>query len=275
MAEPYVASSAVSPVISWQACPHVAGHRSSVMKPLLVAAMAMAGLLIGWGLRVPVFRLAVRAGESQAASCPRCGHDGPRAVSLRWGAVPAVGRCPECHARAGPRPLVLEVVTALVLGGLAARVPAGLTLAAACWLGVCGVALAWIDASVQRLPDALTGAAYTGTAGLLLAAAVTSGNWHDLLRAAVAGLALAAALAAVAVISHSALGLGDAKLAASLGTLLAWFGGPTLVRGIVAGFLLGGVYGAALLVFRRATRAQQVAFGPFMLVGALLAILAT
>jgi leader peptidase (prepilin peptidase) / N-methyltransferase len=241
------------------------------MKPVLVLALAAAGLVIGWGLRFAVMRFAVPAsepqsGESSTASGSRCGD-----VNPRWARVLAPG----CQARIGPPPLVLELVTALVLGALAARVPAGLVLAAACWLGACGVALAWIDASVQRLPDALTGAAYAGTAGLLLAAAVTSGNWHNLLRAAVAGLALAAVLAAVAVISHSALGLGDAKLAASLGTLLAWFGWPTLVRGVVAGFLLGGVYGAVLLVFRRATAAQKVAFGPFMIVGAFLAVLAT
>ena len=244
------------------------------MNSLLIAAIAAAGLLVGWGLRFVVVGFAVPAGDSPA-TCPRCGHDTSGAFHRRWHAGPWAGRCPGCQGRVGPPSLILEFVTALVLGGLAARVPAGLTLAAAGWLGVCGVALAWIDASVQRLPDVLTGAAYAGTAGLLLAAAVASGRWHDLLRAAVAGLALAAVLAAVAIISRLALGLGDAKLAASLGTLLAWFGWPTLVRGIAAGFLLGGVYGASLLVLRRATRAQKVAFGPFMLAGAFLAILAT
>jgi leader peptidase (prepilin peptidase) / N-methyltransferase len=245
-----------------------------VMKPALIAALAAAGLVVGCGLRFAVLRYAAAAGDSPTASCPRCGHDVSAALRLRPADMLPAARCPGCQARVGPPPLVLELATALVLGALAARVPAGVTLAAACWLGACGVALAWIDASVQRLPDVLTGAAYAGTAGLLLAAAATSGNWHGLLRAAVAGLALAAVAAAVAIISHSALGLGDAKLAASLGTLLAWFGWPTLVRGIVAGFLLGGVYGAALLVFRRATAAQKVAFGPFMIAGALLAILA-
>ena len=242
------------------------------MKPVLIAALAAAGLVTGCGLRFAVLRFGAAASDSPAAGCPRCGHD--LTDALRPADMLPAARCPGCRAPVGPPPLVLELVTALVLGALAARLPAGLTLAAACWLGACGVALAWIDASVHRLPDVLTGAAYAGTAGLLLAAAAATGNWHGLLRAAVAGLALAAALAAVAIISHSALGLGDAKLAASMGTLLAWFGWPTLVRGIVAGFLLGGVYGVALLVFRRATAAQKVAFGPFMIAGALLAILA-
>jgi leader peptidase (prepilin peptidase)/N-methyltransferase len=245
------------------------------MRPLLAAVLAAAGLVIGWGLRVPVVRLAVPAGEPPAARCARCGPDVPAVPRERWTVIlRSPGRCPGCRARLGPPPLVLELVTALVLGGLAVRLPAGLALAAACWLAACGVALAWIDASVQRLPDVLTGPAYAGTTGLLLAAAAAGGHWHALLRAVVSGLVLAAVAAAVAVISRSALGLGDAKLAASLGTLLAWFGWATLVRGIVAAFLLGGVYGVGLLVFRRATLARQVALGPFLLAGAFLAILA-
>lgn len=228
------------------------------MRPVLVAVLTVAGLVIGWGLRVRVARLAVRPSEPASAQARTAG-DEPPLASLR----------PQ-----RPPPFVLELVTAAVLGALAARIHPGLVLAAACWLAVCGVALAWIDASVQRLPDTLTGPAYAGTAVLLLAAAATSGNWPDLLRALIAGLALAAILAAIAVISRSALGLGDAKLAASLGTMLAWFGWVTLARGLVAGVLLGAVYALFLLAARRAAPAQRVAFGPFMIAGALLAILA-
>ncbi len=155
------------------------------------------------------------------------------------------GRCPACRARVGPPPLVVELVTAALFGGLAARVHPALVLAAACWLAACAVALAWIDAAVQRLPDALTAPAYAGTVGFLLLAAATSGHWRDLLRAVLGGLALAAAYLAFAVISRSAIGLGDAKLAASLGTLTAWPGWRTLIAGAFAGFLLGAVTGSA------------------------------
>jgi leader peptidase (prepilin peptidase) / N-methyltransferase len=75
--------------------------------------------------------------------------------------------------------------------------------------------------------------------------------------------------------SRSALGLGDAKLAASLGTLLAWAGWPALIAGTAAGFLLAAVYGLGLLAARRATLRQKIPFGPFMIVGAFLALLAT
>jgi len=84
-----------------------------------------------------------------------------------------------------PRPpaLAAGAVTALLLGGLAARVHPGhstLVLAAACWLAACAVPLACTDFAVQRLPDPLTGAAYAGTVVLLLLAAAVGGPWSAL-----------------------------------------------------------------------------------------------
>jgi leader peptidase (prepilin peptidase) / N-methyltransferase len=137
-----------------------------------------------------------------------------------------------------PHALAAGAVTAVLLGLLAARVHPALVLAAACWLALCAVPLAATDIAAYRLPDPLTAAAYAGTAALLLAAAA------------------------------------DVKLAASLGTLLAWFGWRLLIAGGFAGFLLGGMFAAALLVYRRAGRKQSIPFGPFMIAGAVLALVA-
>jgi leader peptidase (prepilin peptidase) / N-methyltransferase len=239
------------------------------VRVLVAAVIAAAGLVTGWGLRAPISRLAV----------PDTEFSDTRVSDPVTGAAsdPVTGAASEpapSRALTGPPFLAVELITAVLFGGLAARVTPGLVLAAACWLATCCVALSWIDVAVHRLPDVLTAAAYAGTAGLLVAAAASSGHWHDLLRAVAGGLALAGVLTAVAVISRSALGLGDAKLAASLGTLLAWYGWLTLARGVAAGFVLGGVYGAALLASRRATRGRRIAFGPFMVAGAFLVILA-
>jgi leader peptidase (prepilin peptidase) / N-methyltransferase len=258
---------------------------------LLVAVLAAVGLVIGWCLRPLVVRLAAPADEPPGAaeSLPGAAESLPGAAESLPGvaeSLPGVaasppgvagsppGRGPSRRARTGPPPLALELCTAILLGGLAARVHPGLVLAAACWLAVCTVALAWIDIAAQRLPDVLTAPAYAGTVVLLLAAAAASGHWPVLLRALLGGLALAAAYLALAVISRGAVGLGDAKLAASLGTLTAWYGWPQLFAGVFAGFLLGAVYGAGLLAWRRATSKRRIAFGPFMVAGAFLAVLA-
>jgi leader peptidase (prepilin peptidase) / N-methyltransferase len=180
---------------------------------------------------------------------------------------------PASPPSAAPPVLPVAVGTAILFGALATRVHPGLVLAAACWLAACAVPLAFIDAAVRRLPDRLTIPAYAGTVALLLAAAAVSGHWPVLLRAALGGLALAGFYLALLLVSPSAMGLGDVKLAASLGTLLAWFGWRTLIAGGFAGFLLAGLFSVALILSGRATRKQQIPFGPFMILGAFLMIL--
>lgn len=205
------------------------------MNLLLVGSLAVAGLVAGRGQRAVIVRYAVPAG--------------------------------------GPPPLAVEVTMALLAGALAARVHPGLVLAAACWLALCSVPLAFIDAAVRRLPDVLTGAAFVGTALLLLAAAAASGNWDVLARAAAGGIALAGFYLVLAVISPSGMGMGDVKAAAGLGVMLAWRGWTALIAGGSAGFLFAAVYGMALLISGRVTRKHQIPFGPFMIAGAFLVVL--
>ena len=205
------------------------------MNPALIASLAAAGLLAGWPQRVLISRFVIS----------------PLPPALAAGAV-----------------------TAVLLGLLAARVHPALVLAAACWLALCAVPLAVIDVAVYRLPDPFTAAAYAGVAAFLLAAAAVTGPWSALLRAGLGGLALAGFYLLLMVISPSGMSLGDVKLAASLGTLLAWFGWRLLIGGGFAGFLLGGLFASALLVCRRTGRKQSIPFGPFMIAGAVLALVA-
>jgi leader peptidase (prepilin peptidase)/N-methyltransferase len=76
----------------------------------------------------------------------------------------------------------------------------------------------------------------------------------------------------MALVYPAGLGLGDVKLAASLGLLLGWLGWTWVVVGLVAAVVLGGVVGLALLATGRAHRRSAVPFGPSMLVGGLVAV---
>jgi leader peptidase (prepilin peptidase) / N-methyltransferase len=243
------------------------------VRPLLIITLALAGLAIGWCQRAIVFRHAVPAGAPPQRSCPDCGHEPLPASGRLLPVLAMTGRCPRCRARIGPPPLAVELTTAIMFGVLGNEVHPVLVLAAACWLAACCVPLAWIDAAVRRLPDALTAPAYAGTIAALLAAAGVSGHWHSLIRAVLGGLALGGFYLALAIISPSGIGLGDVKLAASVGSLLAWFGWSILLAGAFAGFLLAAIYGIALLALRRATWGQQIPFGPFMIAGAFAVIL--
>jgi leader peptidase (prepilin peptidase)/N-methyltransferase len=77
----------------------------------------------------------------------------------------------------------------------------------------------------------------------------------------------------LAFIYPAGMGFGDVKLAGVLGLYLGWLGWAELVIGGFLGFLYGGVVGLLLMLVRRAGRKSQIPFGPFMLVGALTAIL--
>jgi leader peptidase (prepilin peptidase)/N-methyltransferase len=242
--------------------------------PLLIASLALAGLVAGWGQRAIIVRYAVPAGQPPRQCCPAGGHQ----VLAGWWPprrLPApAGRCSACRQRTGPPPLAVEATSAIALGMLAARIHPGLVLAAACWLALCAVPLAFIDAAVHRLPDLLTAPAYAGTAVFLLLAAAASGHWPSLIRAVLGGIALAGFYLALILINPSGMGLGDSKMAASLGSLLAWSGWSTLLAGAFAGLLLAAVYGVAMLASGRATRKQHLPFGPFMIAGAFAVILA-
>jgi len=227
----------------------------------LIASLGAAGLAAGWIQRALIGRLAVRADQPDGPDTPPLGAGPPPDGS-------GAGRA------ARPPALAAGCATAILLGALAARVHPGLVLAAACWLAACAVPLAFVDAAVRRLPDRLTVPAYAGTAALLLLAAAVTGPWSTLQRAALGGLALAGFYLLLLLISPSGVGLGDVKLAASLGTLLAWFGWRVLIAGGFAGFLLAAVYAQLLLVAGRASRKEHIPFGPFMIAGAVLAVLA-
>jgi leader peptidase (prepilin peptidase)/N-methyltransferase len=177
-------------------------------------------------------------------------------------------------ASSGSRPAA-AVATAGCCGLLALRMGADPALPAYLYLAVLGVTLARIDFEQQRLPDVLTLPAYPVTAGLLTAAALAGSRSGDLLRALLGGVAMLAVYVGIRVIHQPGMGLGDVKLAGALGIAAAWLGWDSWMLALLAPFLLGTAAGLLLLARRRAGLRTQLSFGPYMLTGALLAVLVT
>ncbi len=235
------------------------------MDVLWAAGGAVIGLPAGTTLRSPVFRLSVPSGEPDRTTCAECA--APLPGWLKIG-------CGHCGSNLGP-PLVLELATAAVLALLLGRFGGQPDMLAFGFLGVLGVALAAIDVAVQRLPDRLTLPALPALMILLAGAAVVGHDGHPLARALLGGLALAASYLLLALLRPGQLGGGDIKLAALAGLTLGWLGWGTLVTGACLGFLLSTVVSLALLATRRIALHSVICFGPFLLGGALLAILAS
>jgi leader peptidase (prepilin peptidase)/N-methyltransferase len=137
------------------------------------------------------------------------------------------------------------------------------------------VALAWIDADVHRLPRGLTRPAYPMLVGQLAIASLASGDWEALRRAAIAGAVLWGiyfVLALVAALLGSGFGFGDVTLAGLVGLATGYVSVSTTLVASYAAFILAGIYGVVRLVTRRGTRKDDIAFGPWMLVGLLVAL---
>jgi len=126
-----------------------------------------------------------------------------------------------------------------------------------------------VDATEQRLPDVLTiGAGLLGFAALT-AVSLTAGvgsPWRALAGGAIfGGWTLAGA-----VLARDGYGLGDVKLATSLGVLLGW----TSWFALAVGILLSQIAITALLLVARGRGHQCTALGPAFAAGALAAIAA-
>jgi leader peptidase (prepilin peptidase) / N-methyltransferase len=156
---------------------------------------------------------------------------------------------------------------------VANRLQPVLVALAGCWLAACGVPLALIDARTRRLPDVLTGACLTGLAALLIGAAAVSADWSALARAGCGALVVAAFFSFLALARPGSAGLGDAKFGLSTGALAAWFGWTALLSALFAAFALAAVYSLGLIAAGRASvRGGSLPFGPFLLVGCLVAV---
>ncbi|OAN43164.1 prepilin peptidase [Microbacterium sp. H83] len=142
-------------------------------------------------------------------------------------------------------------------------------------LFVVGCRLVAIDARTHRLPNRLV--LPTLAALLVLASldALATGEIRALVRALLGMLVLGVFYAALRSLGREGMGGGDVKLAAVIGLVLGWHGWPALAVGAASAFVLGALYALALMALRRADRTTRIAFGPWMIIGAVLGVVAT
>jgi leader peptidase (prepilin peptidase)/N-methyltransferase len=232
------------------------------------AALAgVLGLLVGSFLNVVVWRLP--RGESLVrprSQCPQCGtpikpYDNVPVLS--W--LLLRGRCRNCGAPISARYPLVEAVTgalfvAVVLGRDGALdVVLGLLLVTAL------VPITLIDLDRRLIPNAITLPAAVAALVAAVALDVSFVPEQLIAGAAAGGFFLLAALA-----YPRGMGMGDVKLAGMLGLYLGRAVAPAVFIALIAGVLVGGVIMARLGA--REGRKAAVPFGPFLALGALIAM---
>ena len=201
------------------------------------------------------------------------GHD-PEDHELAPLAAPASGRVQAVGA----------AVAAIAFAVIAASVGSGDVAVPLCLLAWLLVAASIVDLQYLRLPDLLTFGGGAVVAALVVVASLRLEVEDALWGAVVGAVAYAVFLFVVAELframtGRSGLGLGDVKLALSLGLTIGWLGwrsdlqvlGP--VRAVIIAAFVGNLFGAVGgLVLTKLQPRRSYPFGPFLAAGWLVAV---
>lgn len=137
-------------------------------------------------------------------------------------------------------------------------------------LGIGAAMLFTIDLAEERLPNALTYPLYGILVLGLAVSALLSGDWGRFGRALVAGAVVFVFYLVLALLGP--LYFGDVMLSGIIGGFLGWFGWAPVLLGVFAGFALHALLGIVLIIAKRATRRTEIAFGPSMILGAVVGV---
>jgi len=230
---------------------------------LALAGAALLGLCLGSFLNVCILRLPHEQSLLRPpSSCPKC----RRPIAWRDN-IPVVswlllkGRCRHCGARISVQYPVVEAAVGLLW--LAAVLAYGATVQAlaAGLLGTVLLGIAITDARHYLIPDAFT------WGGLVLGLTLSLwGGVDGFLQAvlgAVAGFALLFVVAQAGrwAFREEAMGGGDIKMMAMVGSFIGW-------KGVLLTVFLGAVAGSVVFLPLSLKRKRLVPFGVFLAVGA-------
>jgi leader peptidase (prepilin peptidase)/N-methyltransferase len=239
------------------------------MSAAWIAVAGVGGLLIGSFLNVVVYRLPRReslvAPGSHCTACGRPVRPYDNIPVLSW--LLLRGRCRDCGEPIAPRYVLVELAT----GGLYAAVVAARDDAAGIALGLILVTalvpVTLIDLERRLIPNKITGPAAVAA---IVAGAVA--DLDGLPEQLIAGAAAGGFFLLAALAYPRGMGMGDVKLAGVMGLCLGRAVAPAILIALVGGVLIGAVVIAR--VGATAGRKTAVPFGPFLALGAIVALFA-
>jgi len=225
------------------------------------------GAIVGSFLNVVAYRLPRHESLITPAShCPRCGtpvkpYD--NVPILSW--LLLRGHCRGCGAPISVRyPLVEALTAALCVGAVLAHHTAA-EIALSIVLILLVVPAALIDLEHRIIPNKIT--ALGAVLALLIGLALDPAGEPERL---IAGAAAGGFLLLAALAYPVGMGMGDVKLAGMMGLFLGAAVAPAILIALLLGVLLG-----VLIIARKGAqegRKTAIAFGPFLALGALIAV---
>jgi len=256
-------------------------------------ALGILGLLIGSFLNVVIYRLPImmqRESDNYVAhesgrelphperfnlilprsACPHCGHQITALENIPVISYLVIGgKCTGCKAPISKRYPAIEAITGILSAFVIWHFGSGLTGLSAMIFVWFLVAMTFIDADTQLLPDDLT------LPLLWLGLIINLYSTHTSLENAVIG-------AAVGYLSlwsiywlfklatgKEGMGYGDFKLLAALG---AWMGWSMLPLIILLSSAVGATIGILMIVLGKLGKGKPIPFGPYLAIAGLIAL---
>lgn len=239
---------------------------------LTFAILFIVGAVIGSFLNVCIYRLPRKESVVFPAShCPECGQ------LLSWvDNVPLAsyavlrGKCRRCGGRISIRYPLVEFLNAVLYVFAGYKIGAAAELLPALLLISTLVVIFFIDLEHYIIPNVVVLPVAVAGLAAMVAISLTASDpgfpaWWTF---PLAGLVSGGFFFVIAFIFPRGMGMGDVKLAA----LLGFFLGRAVIIGLFLGFLLGALVGLALIAGGGRSRKSKVPFGPFLAVGALVAL---
>lgn len=214
-----------------------------------------------------VVALRIPAGESivkPRSHCPKCGHTlGPLELIPVLSYIIQKGKCRSCKATISPLYSLYELATGLLF--VAAPLILGWTPEViVAWTLISLCVIVFISDSVyMTIPDKVL--LFFLPLFIIERIFIPLTPWWDSILGAVVGFLL---LLLIAVISKGGMGGGDIKLYGVLGIAL---GLKSVLLSFFLAALLGGIYGVVALLLGKAKRGEPIPFGPFIVIGTLIA----
>ena len=214
----------------------------------------------------PVYNLVV-----PRSGCPSCGHSITVLENIPiFSYLFLKGRCSACGTRIGIRYPIVEALTGLLSGYIAWRF--GFTLAVVFALALCWalIALTFIDADTQLLPDDITLPLLW--IGLIANLGGTFTDLNSAILGAVLGyLVLWAVYWCFKILTgKEGMGYGDFKLLAALG---AWLGWQMLPLIILLSAAVGAVVGIFGILIAGREKGARIPYGPYLAAAGFIALL--
>ena len=234
-----------------------------------IVIAALAGLLVGSFLNVVAWRLP--RGESlvsPGSACPAC-----RTPIKPYDNVPVVswlllrGRCRHCGVAISGRYPLVEAATAALYAAVVIGRDGALDIALGLLLVTALVPITLVDLDRRLIPNRIT---LPATVAAVAAAVILDASFVP--EQAIAGAAAGGFFLLAAVLYPRGMGMGDVKLAGMLGVFLGRAVAPAVLVALVGGVLVG-----ALIIVRKGAvegRKTAVPFGPFLALGAVVALFA-